>query len=331
MVGRKYAHGLYPGIHAHELVVDFKNAAELSVQLLPGDVCQIEVDLIRAADPLVQIPADFVDGPGCDVSGNEVAVGRVPIFKKVPSLRLGNRSRHPLVAHVLGNPDTPALSASRFRHQSQLVRSGYCRRMDLHELSIGIDTSLLIHSRRCRSRTGCGICSSAENHARTSGSQHYGVRLHGVNRHVHLVHGHDAAAAAAVVEDYREKFPQLELAHLTVHLESPHLLIQGIEDLLSRRGPGERRPVMLRPAKAPEIQQTLRGPVKHHAHSVQQVDDAGSGVAHHLDRWLVGQKISAVDAVVEMLRRRVALAFHVHSTVDASLGAHRVGSLDRHE
>ena len=39
------------------------------------------------------------------------------------------------------------------------------------------------------------------------------------------------------------------------------------------------------------------------------------------DRRLIGEKVAAVDGVVEMLRRRVALAFRVDRSVDAALGA----------
>ena len=55
---------------------------------------------------------------------------------------------------------------------------------------------------------------------------------------------------------------------------------------------------------------------------------AGRGLAHGLDRRLVGQKVAAVDGVVEVLPGGVALALQILGGVDAALGANRVRALD---
>ena len=109
------------------------------------------------------------------------------------------------------------------------------------------------------------------------------------------------------------------------------LLVQRVQELLAGGRAGVGGAVVLGAAEAPEVQQPLAGPVEHDAHAVQQVDDAGRVVAHVLDGRLVGEKVAAVDRVVEVLVGRVALALGVDRAVDAALGADRVAALDGHE
>ena len=59
------------------------------------------------------------------------------------------------------------------------------------------------------------------------------------------------------------------------------------------------------PAEAPEVQQSFAGAVEHDAHTVQQVNDTGSGIAHALDQGLVRQEVAAVDRIVQVDRRAV--------------------------
>src|SRR5271170_8138959 len=89
--------------------------------------------------------------------------------------------------------------------------------------------------------------------------------------------------------------------------------------------------MMLGAAEAAKIEQPLGGAIEHHAHAIEEVDDAGRRLAHPFDRRLVGEEVAAVDGVVEMNHRRVALALGVDRAVDAALRAHRMRSLDRHD
>ena len=118
------------------------------------------------------------------------------------------------------------------------------------------------------------------------------------------------------------------LLDLALGLVAAHLLVERVEQLLAGGCAGERGAVVERAAKAPEIEQTFGSAIEGHAHAVQQVDDGGRGLAHGLHRRLIGQKVSAVDGVVEVLRGGVALALQVFGRVDAALGAHRVRALD---
>jgi hypothetical protein len=114
-----------------------------------------------------------------------------------------------------------------------------------------------------------------------------------------------------------------------LRLVAAHLLVERVENLLPGGGAGERRAVVQCPAEAPEVEEPLRRPVEGHPHPVQQVDDPGRRVAHPLDGGLVGQKVAAVDRIVEVDLGGVSLALDVDRAVDAALGADRVGALDR--
>ena len=84
-----------------------------------------------------------------------------------------------------------------------------------------------------------------------------------------------------------------------------------------------------RAAEAAEVEQALGSAIEGHAHAVEQVDDAGRGLAHGLYGSLVGEEVAAVDGVVEVLGGGVALAFEVFGGVDAALRADGVRALDR--
>jgi hypothetical protein len=89
--------------------------------------------------------------------------------------------------------------------------------------------------------------------------------------------------------------------------------------------------VVLRAAEASEVEQAFLRAREGHAHAVEEVDDRGSHLAHGLGGRLVGEKVAAVDRVVEVLPGRVAFAFGVDRAVDAALRADRVGTLDGHD
>ena len=107
------------------------------------------------------------------------------------------------------------------------------------------------------------------------------------------------------------------------------MLVQRVEELLTGSGPRERGAVIECSAEAAKIEQTLRSAVKGHAHAVEKVNDGGSRVAHRFHGRLVGEKVSAVNGVVEMLPGGVALAFQILGRVNAALRANRMGALHR--
>ncbi len=101
--------------------------------------------------------------------------------------------------------------------------------------------------------------------------------------------------------------------------------------MLAGRGAGEGGAIEERAAEAAKVEQSFGGAIEGHAHAVEQVDDAGGGFAHGLDRRLVGQEVSAVDGVVEMLPGGIAFTLQILGGVDAALGADGVRTLYRHD
>ena len=133
------------------------------------------------------------------------------------------------------------------------------------------------------------------------------------------------------VEHRGEKFPELVLRDLAFGLVAAHLLVERVEKLLAGGGAGEGGAVVERAAEAAEVEQPFGRAVEGHAHAVEQVDDAGRGFAHGLDRRLVGEEVAAVDGVVEVLPGGVAFALEILGGVDAALRADRVRALHRHD
>src|SRR5205823_3791730 len=80
-----------------------------------------------------------------------------------------------------------------------------------------------------------------------------------------------------------------------------HLFIERVQKLLARGRAGERGAMIQRAPEPPVIQQSFGRAVEHDAHAIEQVDDAGRSFAHALDERLVGQKIAAINGVVEVL------------------------------
>ena len=133
------------------------------------------------------------------------------------------------------------------------------------------------------------------------------------------------------VEHRREKFPVLVLLYLAFGFIAPNLFVKRIEQLLPGGRAGKSRAVVERAAEAAEIEQTFRRAVEGHAHAVEQVDDAGRGVAHRFHRRLVGEEVATVNGVVKMLPGGVALALEILGRVDPALRTNRVRPLHRHD
>jgi hypothetical protein len=156
-----------------------------------------------------------------------------------------------------------------------------------------------------------------------------GVGTEGADFHGLKVHGANAAADTGVIEDRGEEGPAFVFLDAAFGFKAADLLVESVEQLLAGSGAGKSGAVIESAAKAAKIEQALGGAVEHHAHAVEQVDDRGSGVAHAFNEGLIGEKVSAVNGVVEMLVGGVAFALEVLGGVDPALGAHRVGTLDR--
>ncbi len=193
--------------------------------------------------------------------------------------------------------------------------------MNLDQLAVGVVHALLEDGRLRRAGADHGVGALAEDGADAAGRQDDGVSWEGAQLHGAQVQGGDAAADALGVENGGEELPALVLLDLAFGLVAAHLLIERVEQLLPGGGAGKGGAVIERAAEAAEVEQPLGSAIEGHAHAVEQVDDAGRGLAHGLDRRLVGQKVAAVDGVVEVLVGGVALALQILGGVDAALCA----------
>ena len=119
----------------------------------------------------------------------------------------------------------------------------------------------------------------------------------------------------------------LVLLYLAFGLVAADLLVERVEKLLAGGGSSEGGAVVERASEAAEIEQPFGSAIERNAHAVEQIDDARSGLAHGLDRRLVGEEVAAVDRVVEMLPGGIAFALQVLGGVDAALRANRVRAL----
>ena len=162
--------------------------------------------------------------------------------------------------------------------------------------------------------------------ARMTAPAEKAAQLHGAE-----IEGGDAAGHALGVDDGGEELPAFVFLDAAFGLVAADLLVEGIEELLAGGGAGEGGAMVERTAKTAEVEQALGGAVEGDAHAVEEVDDGGRGLAHGLDRGLVGKEVAAIDGVVEVLPGGVALAFEIFGGVDATLRADRVRALDRND
>ena len=200
--------------------------------------------------------------------------------------------------------------------------------MDLDEFAVGVVDALLKQRGVGRAGADHGVGGFAEDGPVASGGEDDGVGREGFELHGAQVEGGDAARDAFGVDDGGEKLPAFVFVDVAGRLVAAHLLVERVEKLLAGGCAGESGAVVKCAAETAEVEQALRGAVEGHAHAIEQIDDGGRGLAHQFDRGLVGEEITAVDGVVEVLVGGVALALEVFGGVDAALCADRVGTLD---
>jgi hypothetical protein len=109
----------------------------------------------------------------------------------------------------------------------------------------------------------------------------------GANLHRNEILPHAAATDAIVVEDRFQKIPELVFGDLALDFPTANLIVERIEQLLSGRRTGERRPLEERAAEAALIAKTLWRSIEGNAQPIHQVDDLGRPVGHLLDGRLM--------------------------------------------
>src|SRR5208337_2396193 len=325
---RENLHGNFARIVADKLLVDFQDAFQFAVESLGVDVGEVEINHRLAIDAEVFLVHHFENRARGHVAWNEVTVFRIPLFEEVPALFLRNGLGIAWVVRSPGNPDAAAFAARRLRHQAQLVFSGNRCRVNLNELAVGVVAALLIKRGLRRPGTHHRIGGLAEDGANAARADDDGVGREGANFHRPQIHRADAAANALPVKHGREKLPVFVLLDLAFGLVAADLLVERVEKLLTGGCSGEGGAVKKRAAEAAEIEQSFGRAIEGNADAIEQIDDAGSSLAHGLDRRLVGEKVATVDGVVEMDPGGIAFAFQVLGGVNATLRANRVRALD---
>src|SRR4029077_17929879 len=319
----KNLHGCIARIVADKLLINFEDAFQLAVESLAVDVGQVQIDHRLAVDAEFVLEHHFENRAGGHVARDEVAVFRIPLFEEVPAIVFRDALRIAFVALRFRNPDASALAARRLRHEAQLVFAGNACGMNLDELAVRVVAALLIKRGLRRSGTHYRICRLAEDRAYASGRNDDGVGRESAHFHRSQIHRADTAADVGSVEHGRKKFPVLVLLYFAFGLIAADLLVESVEKLLAGGCSGKCGAVIERAAEAAKIEQTFGRAIEWNAHAVEQIDDARSGVAHGLNRRLVGEKVSTVNRVVEMLPSGIAFALQVLGGIDASLRANR--------
>src|SRR5262249_26124067 len=139
MDGREDLHRHFTWIDALEFLVDFQNATKLLIEHLARQMGQIQIygqpfDVDR--ESLVGADVEYLAGR--DIARHQVAVLRVTLFENVITLGLGNRTGVACIGRLARHPHPSTFATAPFAHQSQLVRDGYCRWLDLNELAIAV-------------------------------------------------------------------------------------------------------------------------------------------------------------------------------------------------
>src|SRR6185437_3756975 len=119
------------------------------------------------------------------------------------------------------------------------------------------------------------------------------------------------------------------LLYLAFNLVAANLLVERVEQLLACGCACKSGAMVQRSAKASKIQQTFRSAIERNAHPIEQVNDSRCGLAHCLNRCLVGKKIATVNCVVKVLGGSIAFALQILCGVDAALCANRMRALHR--
>jgi hypothetical protein len=262
--------GTLARIFAHELDVDFEDAQQLLLDLLAGQVGDVEVDLVLALYPAPLVDAHIEDFACGDVARHEVAVGGILLLKEVPAVAFGDVARVSAVVRVLGNPHAPALAAHRLGNQAALVLARDGGRVNLDELAVGVVRALLVADARRAARADDGVGRVFEDHARSACGDDDRLLAEGTNLHRAQVLRDQPAADAVLVQNQPQELPAFVLGDAPFHLPAAHLLVQSVQQLLSCGRARERRAVVARAAEASEVDQALWGAVERHAHAIEQ-------------------------------------------------------------
>ena len=122
----------------------------------------------------------------------------------------------------------------------------------------------------------------------------------------------DATTADSVfIHDRTQEIPVLVLANLILRFPTSNLLVQRVEQLLTRRRASECSTLVQRAAKTSAIDVAFRCAIERDAQAIHQIDDLRRPVGHFLHGRLMVEKVTTVNRIVEVLPLVITLLTRV--------------------
>ena len=204
--------------------------------------------------------------------------------------------------------------------------------MNLDKLAIGVKRPGGVAAARSAARADHRHRRATKDKTAATRGDNHGVGWKRPELHRDEILADRTAAPARVIDHGLQKIPELPLLHLASNFPPPHLLIQGIEKLLTGRRTSKGSPLVERATKSPLVAEALRCAVERHSEPIHQVNNARTPFRHFLDGRLMLEEVTAVDGVIKVLPLVVALLPCLRvDTVDATLCARGMRPFYRHE
>ena len=281
MDGREDFHRHFTRILTYEVIVHFEDAAQFAFEVISRNMGQVEVYAVRVGHAEAHVHNNLVDCAGCNVTRYEVAVCRIHIFEEVPAFffaRLGVLAIY---------PDTAAFTTAGFGHQAVLIGTRNSRRMNLQEFGVTDFCALLVNSGYGRTIADGGSRAAAIYLTGAAGSKDY--HISGESHDfvgVHVLRNDTTANAVFILDDFDE-FPEFIFLDAALNFPAANLLVESIEELLTRGGAGKYGTLVLLAAEVTEVKHTFRRTRERHAHAVKHLDQLRSCFNHALNSQLV--------------------------------------------
>ena len=284
---------------------------------------EIEVYAVRVLHAKPHVDNDFVDSAGSNVTRNKVAVCRIHILEEVPTLFL-------VRLRILAiNPYAATFTTASLRHQTVLIRTWDCRRMNLQEFRVADFSALLINSGNCRTVTNRGSRATAIYLARATRCEDDNIsRERNDFVGVHVL-GNDTTANTVFVLDDFDEFPELIFLNAAFDFPTANLLVESIEELLASRGTSKYRTFILLTTEVTEVEDAFSRTRERYAHAIEHLDEFRSSLNHAFYSQLVSEEITAVYRIIKMLINGVMLAFGIHASIHTTLCTQGMGTFYR--
>ena len=144
--------------------------------------------------------------------------------------------------------------------------------MDLDKFAVGKADALLINDRSRAARINGRVCALSIDHAGAAGGNDQRITAENTYFHGGKILRDTAAANALIVDNGFQEFPAFVFFNFSFIFKAAYLLIQGILQLLTRRGTGKDGTALFRAAETAQIQKTFAGTRKMGAHAIESID-----------------------------------------------------------